>query len=75
MLNSKQFYTFPVRNGNGGMRFVNIKNIASIEDLNPGLRVILNVTGKDGKFETFDVDLLFGTTTGQIVGMDDDLHK
>jgi hypothetical protein len=57
------------------MRFVNIKNIASIEDLAPGLRVTLNVTDKDGKFETFDVDLAFGTTTGQIVAMDNDLPK
>lgn len=75
MLNSKQFYTFPTRLGSGGVRFVNINNIASMEDLNPGIRVILNVTDKHGNFETFDVDLFFGNVTGEIVMMDDSLHK
>jgi hypothetical protein len=75
MLTSKQFYTFPTRLGSGGMRFVNINNIASIEDLAPGIRVILNVTNKKGEYEMFDVDLPFGHVTGEIVYMDDHQPK
>jgi len=77
MLNSKQFYTFPMRfgTGSGGMKFININNIAAIEDLSPGIRVTLNVKDDKKEFITFVADLTFGHVTGQIVGMDDDLHK
>jgi hypothetical protein len=75
MLNSKQFYTFPTRLGSGGMRFVNINNIASIEDMNPGVKVILNVKNSKGDFEEFIADLPFGHVTGQIVSMDDSQNQ
>ena len=75
MLNSKQFYTFPTRVGSGGMRFVNINNIASIEDLSPGIKVILNVGTKKGEFDNFIADLPFGHVTGQIVYMDNNQQK
>ena len=71
MLTSKQFYTFPTRVGSGGMRFVNINNIASIEDLAPGIKVILNVGTERGAYEHFIADLPFAHVTGQIVYMDD----
>ena len=71
MLNSKHFYTFPTRSGSGGMRFVNINNIASIEYLSPGIKVTLNVKNDRGDFEIFTADLPFGTVTGQIIMMDD----
>lgn len=77
MLNSKQFYSFPVRfgTGSGGMKFININNIAAIEDLSPGIRVTLNVKDAKKEFITFVADLLFGYVTGQLVAMDNDLHK
>ena len=75
MLTSKQFYTFPTRLGSGGMRFVNINNIASIEDLAPGIKVILNVKNDKGEFESFIADLPFGHVTGEMVYMDDHQAK
>ena len=75
MLTSKKFYTFPTRTGSGGMRLVNINNIASIEDLAPGVKVILNVSTESGLNEHFIADLPFGHVTGQIVYMDDHQPK
>lgn len=68
MLNSKKFYSFPVRNGN--MQFVNINNIASIEDAAPGCVVTLNVKDDKGQYIRFIADLPWSHVTGQIVTMD-----
>jgi len=69
-MNSKQFYTFQTRQGHGGTKFVNINNIACIEDLNPGCRITLNVRNDKGDFINFIAELPWAHVVGQITHLD-----
>jgi len=59
-----KFYNFPTSQG---MKMVNVNNIASIEDLNPNIRVTLNVKNDKGDFISFVAHLPWDQTTGDIL--------
>tara|TARA_R110001583_G_C5428826_1_gene388623 strand:+ start:78 stop:278 length:201 start_codon:yes stop_codon:yes gene_type:complete len=52
-----------------GLKMVNVKNIASIDHHNNGIKVTLNVTDENGINITFNCNMDWGTTTGQIKSM------
>ena len=63
-----QFYNFPTPEGS---KMANINNIALIEDLNPSVKITLNVKNVKGEFISFVANLPYGYVTGQILVMDE----
>ena len=62
-MKKRSFYNFSTKEG---WKYVNISNIAVIEDTNQGTLVTLNVTNSEGKHISFIADGHWGQITGEI---------
>lgn len=67
MKNTK-FYDFKTKQGN---RTVNINNVASIEDLPIGVKIILNVKDENGQYISFTADLSWSKVSSDIKFLDE----
>ena len=70
MISSKQFYNLHTTQG---MKLINIRNIACIEDVNSYPQVTMNVKRADGNFIEFITSDVYDKLVENILKMDTEL--
>jgi len=70
MISSKQFYNFHTTQG---MKLINIRNIACIEDVNTYPQITMNVKRADGNFIEFITSDVYDRLVESILKMDAEL--
>ena len=70
MISSKQFYNLHTTRG---MKLINIRNIACIEDVNSYPQVTMNVKRADGNFIEFITSDVYDKLVENILKMDTEL--